>query len=216
MTIVLAFDIERSGATSQYQTIAIGASVVDSEWNELDSFFMCNYRQEETKFEPRCWDEFWSQHPETLSKLEYKGLLSLHNQEKAMIEGFQQFRAMWEQRAKEAKVKYVFVSDNNVYDGSFVNQLIEKHTSFLPIPFTASVPQKYSAFWETHSMQKGFLMNESDTYVDKNWGLAKSLQELYPTIPPMKKKHNHLPHYDAYTIAYEYHVMIKLSRGEIR
>ena len=76
MTLVLAFDIERSGSTDEYDTIAIGASVVDENLEELDSLLLLNYRPNETQFEDRCWEQFWSKHQEILDKLEYTGTLT--------------------------------------------------------------------------------------------------------------------------------------------
>lgn len=43
MKINLAFDIERSGATDQYDTIAIGASVLNENFIELDSLLLLGY-----------------------------------------------------------------------------------------------------------------------------------------------------------------------------
>ena len=36
--LVLAFDIERAGASSIYNTIGLGASVIDQEFNEIDFY----------------------------------------------------------------------------------------------------------------------------------------------------------------------------------
>lgn len=49
MKLVLAFDIERSGTTVEYETIAIGASVVDENLKELDNFLYLNYYPIETQ-----------------------------------------------------------------------------------------------------------------------------------------------------------------------
>lgn len=213
MVWVLAFDIERSGGRSQDKTMAIGASVMDENLRELEHFLVCNYRPNVTQFEPRCWDEFWSKQSAVLAELEYKGALSEQMQEVSMIEQFQHFRAKWETRAKLAGTKLMLVSDNNVYDGGFINELIQKHTSDLPIPYSASHPQRYGAFFETHSMQKGFLASVDRTF-DKNWGFSKRLEELYH-LPTRTVQHTHLPHEDAYTIAWEYQVMEKIRLGQI-
>lgn len=67
--LVLAFDIERSGAFMRHQTIAIGASVVNEDYQELDSFLACNYRPTETVFEERCRSEFWANNQHILKRL---------------------------------------------------------------------------------------------------------------------------------------------------
>ena len=53
--LVLAFDVEYSGI----ETIAIGASIMDSEFKELDNFFEGIYIKTETEFSERCWKQFW-------------------------------------------------------------------------------------------------------------------------------------------------------------
>ena len=85
---VLAFDIERSGATTEYDTIALGASVVDSNFKELDRYYCNCYFPKETKFEPRCWEQFWSKHLETLDLLVYTGDKTKLEREKEMIFAF--------------------------------------------------------------------------------------------------------------------------------
>jgi len=58
-TYVLAFDIERSGATSwNGEIIGIGASVVNDKFIEVDRLFLPLYFPGKTEFEPRCKAEF--------------------------------------------------------------------------------------------------------------------------------------------------------------
>jgi len=193
--------------------MAIGASVLNADLIEQGNFFVTNYRPGITIFEERCWAEFWSKHPETLQKLEYQGEASEAMQEVMMIEDFQEFRRHWEMVARESKCKLELVSDNNVYDGGFINDLICKHTHDLPIPYTATRPQTYAAFWETHSIQKGVLAMVDPGFT-KNWGFSKRLADLF-VIPPQTKEHNHLPHHDAYTIAFDYQVIKGIQAGRI-
>ena len=49
--LVLAIDIERSGATFEYDTIAVGACVMNESFEELDRYFCNCYFPEITKFE---------------------------------------------------------------------------------------------------------------------------------------------------------------------
>ena len=128
--IVLAFDIERSGGTAEYETIGIGASVVSSELEELDSIFLPNYYPGITKFEPKCWNEFWCKFPEKLEILKYDGPLSSQEREKEVITKFQEFRKKWEIYAKENGFSYYIVSDNNIYDGGFINDMIFTPSEF--------------------------------------------------------------------------------------
>jgi hypothetical protein len=209
--IVLAFDIERSGARCEHHTIGIGASVVDSDFKELDRLFLPGYIQSETIFEDRCFDEFWSKFPDKLEELAYEGDLNMEERQKEMITEFQAFRAKWEKYAKDNKVTIEVVADNNVYDGGFINEMIFQHTDSLPLPYNTE--QKYKSFWETHSEQRGFLMG-IDPEFKGSWGLSKRISELYE-IPEMTNDHDHNPANDAYTIAFEHQVMIAIRDGRI-
>ena len=292
--IVLAFDIERSGATNEYDTIAIGASVVNQDFEELDSLFLPGYFSkkiivagpkcyplqqaveqasqeaeeqasqeaveqasqeaveqasqeaeaqvpleavvspiiclppdnivspiiclrphdlvESTTFEPRCWDEFWSNNLDILSILKYHGPLTKSQRQKEMITQFQEFRANWETWAKENNYEYLLVSDNSVFDGGFVNQMIHEHLpGAKPIPYSASTGE-YSSFGETHSAQRGLLM-----YVDqytKEWGFSERINELF-NVPEQNKPHDHNPANDAYTIAFDQQVLFAIQDGKI-
>ena len=80
--LVLAFDIEHSGI----ETIGVGASVVDTTFKQLDSFFIGIYDPVETKFSERCWNTFWSKNKEVLNILQYKGTsMEKEEREKDMI-----------------------------------------------------------------------------------------------------------------------------------
>lgn len=208
---ILAFDIERSGATNEHDTIAIGAAVIDENYKVIDTFRECGYT-DETNFEVRCWDEFWSKNLDTLETLRYNGNLSYNERQKEMITLFQAFRAKWETFCRENNEEYVLVSDNNVYDGGFINQMIYDHLPELPIPYSAST-QRYGAFHETHSMQKSLLM-----YVDnynKNWGYTDRIIELYD-VPRPEVVHDHDPANDAANIAFDYLNVVDICNGKIK
>lgn len=224
MSLVLAFDIERSGGRSDHDTIAIGCSVVDSEFNELDNLFLPMYFPKDTTFEQRCWDEFWSKHEDKLKIFEYKGDLNKCERERESIIAFQAFRAKWEAEAASREVSLELVSDNNVYDGGFINELIGQYlcgsgaspsTPYtLPIPYTASFPQNYKSFWETHSEQRGILAVVDPSFKG-SCGFTKRISQLYE-IPPMKKEHDHHPTNDAYTIAFDQQVVLGIRDQKIK
>jgi hypothetical protein len=210
--VVLAFDIERSGATSDYDTIAIGASIVDNNLCELDRYYCNCYFPSETKFEKRCYEQFWSKNLDTLESLKYSGEKSKAEREKEMIEGFQNFRSKWEKCAKEDKIDYYLVSDNNVYDGNFINELINKYIpSSLPIPYNAS-DKEYESFFETHSMAKGFLLANG---IKGDWNVMDKIRGIYE-IPESKIKHDHNPANDAYTIAHDAQILFDLGLGKYK
>jgi hypothetical protein len=209
--LVLAFDIERSGASSEYDTIALGASVVDSDMKQLDRYYANCFFPTETKFEPRCYYEFWSKNDELLNSLIYDGALNKNDREKEMIVGFQQFRRKWETYARDNNLKLFLSSDNNVYDGGFVNILITKYTCDLPIPYSAST-REYDVFFETHSMQRGILMASG---IDKEWGLTEAIASIYE-VPTCDVKHDHNPANDAYTIAFDTQVLFGILDKKIK
>uniref|UniRef100_A0A6C0EKZ9 Exonuclease n=1 Tax=viral metagenome TaxID=1070528 RepID=A0A6C0EKZ9_9ZZZZ len=211
-TIVLAFDIERSGATNDHHTIGIGASVVNGNFEELDQLFLPGHIPDETNFEQRCWDEFWSKYPDKLKELEYHGDKDMQNRQEEMITQFQKFRAKWEDIAKENGWTLELVSDNNVYDGGFINEMLFTHTNELPIPYNTK--GKYKPFWETHSEQRGLLMAVDPSFTSP-WGFTKRIAELYD-VPEMKVSHDHNPANDAYTIAFEHQVLFGIRDGRIK
>lgn len=233
MSLVLAFDIERSGGRSDHDTIAIGCSVVDHEFNELDSLFLPMYFPKETVFEERCWNEFWVKHEDKLKLFEYTGNLNKCQREHECINLFQQFREKWQNKAKERNCKLELVSDNNVYDGGFINELIGYYMNgavpkcqnliingdmcsvpTLPIPYSAGIIQNYKPFWETHSEQRGILAVVDPSFKE-DYGFTKRLSELYD-IPPMKKDHDHNPANDAYTIAFDQQIILGIRDQTIK
>lgn len=210
-TIVLAVDIERAGATNKYDTIGIGASVINENLEELDSLFIGGYKPEVTKFEPRCWEQFWSKNEKQLKILEYNGEKKYDERQKEMIQQFQQFRREWETYAREKSLNYYFVSNNKVFDGGFINMLIFDYCpQDMPIPYAAS-DAKYSTFFETHSVMKGLLMAVDPEY-KLEWGFFSRICELYD-FPKAKKQHDHHPANDAYTIAYEFQILRGIQEG---
>lgn len=212
--IVLAFDIEHTGL----EIIGIGASVVDSNFAQLDSFFMGIYHPEETKFSERCWNTFWTDHLSILENLKYKGeQLTKEAREAELITKFQQFRAKCEE-SPLMNGRLVMVSDNNVFDGGLINTLIREYLPDTePIPYSASRDnygnQKYQSFWETFSQQKG-LMASVDQSFKSDWGLSDRIFELYDVKKP-SIKHDHNPANDAYTIAYDQQIIFGVRDGRI-
>ena len=210
--IVLSVNIKRSGATTEYDTIAIGASVVDAELKELDRYYCNCYFPKETKFEPRCWEQFWSKKLDKLAALTYTGDKSKLEREKEMIEGFQNFRSKWEKKSQEDKLEYYLTSDNNVYDGGFINELIYKHMpNTLPIPYRAS-NQEYEAFFESHSMAKGFLLANG---IKADWELIDKIRTLYDIPKPISSIY-YDPVKTAYTVAFDTQVLFGLYDGKYK
>ena len=141
----------------------------------LDSLFLPGYKENETKFEKRCWNEFWSKRQDILNSLTYLGPCNRFDRELEMIEEFQEFRKKWETYAEKNELNFELVADNNVYDGGFINELIYDHlnqnedtdTNTFPIPYNTS--GKYKPFWETRSEQRGLLIAVAPKFKE-DWG----------------------------------------------
>ncbi len=219
MTFVLAFDIERSGSGKDNHTIGIGMSVVDSNLKELDRLFLPGYVEKDVVFEERCVKQFWSKHPSKLEVLRYNGPLNFKERQREMIVSFQNFRRKWERKAKETRTSLQLVSDNNVYDGGFINEMIFEYTDDFPIPYTASSTRTkpneadYEAFHETHSIQRGLLFSVDKKYMSE-WSHGKRISELYD-LPQFEKVHDHNPANDAYSIACDMQVLFGIRDGVI-
>ena len=215
MKIALAFDIERAGATDQYDTIAIGASVLDENYKELDSLFLPGYFPKETIFQSDCKENFWDKHIKILDTLTYKGTMSYDERQKDMIVRFQEFRCKWETWCLLNNHDLILVSDNCVYDGGFINIMIYKHmTGTLPIPYEASGKQKYAPFQETGCILQGIL-KIIDPKFKKDRGHKYRIGKLFD-LPKKKKPNDHNPSNDAYGIAYDWQVSNGISNKTIK
>jgi len=215
--IYVGFDIETSGSFfGLHKVIAVGMCAIGDDFNIIDSIRFDCYLPDQCLFEQRTWDEFWSKYSKILDGFRYTGKLKQAEKvEKWMVEEFQKFRSKMEQHAKDIGAKYYFVSDNKIFDGGFMNALIGKHTSDMPLPYTASTSQ-YSSFFETHSMQKGFLLAIDPNFdPDIKSGFTNRIAELYDVPPPLKE-HDHNPENDAYSIAYDFAVMMAIREGKIK
>ena len=205
---VLAFDIERAGATEEFDTIAIGATVLDSNYVALGSYLSTCYVPGETRFEKKCYDEFWSKHKHILKALENVDTkLSRKEKEKQMITGFVDFVKAWENKAQQQHVQLHRVCDNSPFDVHFINILIyEYYNSTLnPFPYQFNTRQ-YGSLWETHSMMKGFLLatNNAEKARSKNWGFSGIIRKMYPHLPKCAITQDHMPHHDAHVIAHQF------------
>lgn len=213
-TVVITVDIERSGRKSYTgQIIGMAWCAVNEKLEVLDSGFYGAYFPGETLFGDSCKVEFWDEHPKKLAALKYDGELNQAQRLNEIVTAFQAFRAKWEKLAKEAGFALELVSDNNVYDGGFVNELIMTRTTDMPIPYRAS-DGEYSTFWETHSMQRGLLMAAAPEF-DGVWGLSEKVQEVYG-LPPSPWKHDHNPLNDALSIAYDAHVLLRIRNEKLQ
>lgn len=223
-TVVFAFDIERTGAKPEHETIAIGVSVVDQNMKLLDSLLLKGYvprsitNEEATMnnapkgFEPRSWVEFWHDKRSHLKKLEsdYK---DANLAEKIMIMGFQEFRKKWEHKAEQEDFNLQLCSDNPTYDCHFINKMINTHLpEYHPLPYKARKIE-YQSLWDTDSMLRGFLAATDPSY-KKQWGLSDRIRELY-NVKTEDIGYDHMPHHDAYNIACDAQILLGIRDGRI-
>lgn len=217
---VLAFDIERSGPTKDYDTIGIGATVLCFDFSdksslslkEVDRLFLPGCFAE-TKFEQKCWDEFWGKDEQKvqLADLRYEGSLSPLERQKEMINAFQDFRTKWELKAEAEQANYYLVTDNAIYDGGFLNDFLMTHTKLEPMPMTAST-QRYGSLYDIDQMLNGFLMAVDPKWTPRSYGMTSRIRKLYdikaPNIP-----HDHNPANDAHNIAYDFCALMGIKAG---
>lgn len=192
-TVVLAFDIERTGAKPEHETIAIGISVVNENFKQLDSWLIVGYiprpiPEDGTApegFEVSPWEEFWCDKQEHLEKLSIVPYPQQKPQQKTqqetqqkMIIQFQEFRKKWEYRASVEGFKLEVCCDNPVYDGWFINEMLCQYLpEYHPLPY-ASRQISYQPLWDTDSMLRGLLATADPTYKN-NWGLSNRVREIY-------------------------------------
>jgi hypothetical protein len=208
-TVVLGFDIERAGPTDDQNTIAIGASVVDENLTQLDSMEECGYFEGTTQFEEKC-GKFWRSNKNALDKLKYTGTSDQYQREAEMVCLFLDFRLKWEKLAEEKGFNLELVSDNNVFDGGFINQMLFEHTDHLPIPFTVK-DKKWGTFWETLSEQRGLLIAVNPDF-QKTGGFGARINKLYD-VPKSTVKYDHTPANDAFNIARDQQVLLGIRNG---
>jgi hypothetical protein len=228
--IVLAFDVEATGQqlgdNGVGEVIALGVKVLGEDLKILDGMTIGAYRKRDKnnkkQFEKRCWDEFWSKHQDKLSKFEFDPKMTVVDRAKQMTLRFQQIRTEWEIHCHQNNLDYEIVSDNKIYDGEKMNQLITRFTDDIVLPYSASkyatkddprLLQRYENFPETTSMKKGFL-------IGYNLGKEKKIQwkdiETEFDIPKSEFEHDHMPENDAYAIARERQILRGIETGRFK
>lgn len=225
----------------QGNILAIGVNVVDKDLKSLDKLFLPmyvpTYPVEKGFKDKRTYEEYWLEQNQLprLKEFEYKGpwimnttakdgtkeVMNFENFsselkreiiEEISIIKFQEFRSKWEKKCKEEGKELKLVSDNNVFDGAFINLLIQKYIpEDYPIPYTASknesekskkLEQNYASFDKTGSMKKGVLaVLLSEELEKQNEKKSKNLHDFFDLPKGEDIKHDHHPVNDAYTIA---------------
>jgi hypothetical protein len=213
MRIVLAFDIEKAGPSPSDPILAIGASVVNQDFKEMDSLFLPCYVPDKTVFDEKCWDEFWSKRIVTLKSLTYDGILTPFEREHDVVQKFQEFREKWETYCEENDIEYYLVSDTNAFDAGCINHLLHIHLSDeMPIPYSAS-KKEYSSFINVSDYQRGVLA-VVDPEFSAYWGMTDKIEEMFE-VPPKERDYDHNPTNDAYTIAYDFQILMGIKNRTV-
>ena len=235
--IALGVDVEASGMRwlDEGHILAIGARVVNSKLETLDKLFIPMYvpleTVEATFKDKRTYNEYWVGQDQLHRLEEFKAEISPRMkelskkvpkcdvpgiEERAIIK-FQAFRAKWETKCRENGWELKLVSDNPVFDGAFINFLIQQyiHEKY-PIPYSSSdfqtkdgLQQVYMSFDDTGSMKKGVLAVVcSDT-----GSTSKKLEDYFDLPTGEDVQHDHNPVNDAYTIARDAQYIYGISKG---
>jgi len=231
--IVVAVDIETSGALAENNVIGVGVSVVDDDCVELAGrAWGCYFphrtgklqtardlahRQYHTVFEERCARDFWSTPGPAgaLVDLAYTGPLGVLERHEQVIRALYAFIQVWEEWALHRGFEFEVVSDNPSFDIGLLNTWMRSYMGdTFPLPYSTLGEYSYRACLDTTSLKRGLLMAVDPAW-DSNWGCTKRIAQLYMCPPTRGKAHNHNPQNDAYTIAYDRQVLRGIRRGTI-
>lgn len=214
--LVLAVDIERTGASEREQTFAIGASVVNADYTELDSLLLVIWPEGEVQWEERCWNEFWSKNQNILDKLKAVAAMQqtstkrvgLKALEAGMIHDFVEFVAKHQTAAKEQGLELLITTDNAAFDFHWINHLIGKHLQGQcnPLPYRFD-NHRYGDVADMSNEMAGML-RVLDAAAVNNGMRLHDLGAKHGLVFPhgymqamASKQHDHMPDNDAFTIA---------------
>jgi hypothetical protein len=74
---------------------------------------------------------------------------------------------------------------------------------------------EYGALYDVHQTQRGFLLAHDPQWATKYWGLTKAIEATWE-VPKKMLEHTHLPHEDAYGIAFDLQVLDAISLGRLK
>jgi hypothetical protein len=211
--ILIAFDIEKTGAyNKKHKILSYGIVVGNEEGKILEKFHVnLNVKWPDAyasvdptadnkildygDFEPRCWDEFWSK------KIKPSVIEDLKKNAIDQKEGFTQL-ASWldEIEKKYAGQKIKFLSDNPSYDIAALDIMLEEYCGRAPIRYDST--GKYRGLSDPWDMLD-LVGNKRKYYMDK-------VNELIGS----PNSHDHNPANDAEEI-YRMYLAAKLAEKDI-
>jgi hypothetical protein len=241
----LAIGLERSESAPVGRVIAIGASVVDENFNQLDRLYAPCFKPVDVGFEYRCVKECWlgdelkelekyraGEQPTPASLPVSKVLQKIaddtplvnadgkpiRTQQDAEIDALDKliyFVQKWEVKAEQDKALLKRCSDNVIYDIGSINAMVAQYRPDIPqMPYSWTTG-KYGTLFDVHQTQRGLLLAHDPQWVTKYWGLKKAIEATWE-VPKKRFEHTHLPHEDAYTIAFDLQVLEAIALGRLK
>jgi len=241
----LAIDIERSGSGPDCRVIAIGASVVDENFQQLDSLYAPCFKSTEVAFELRCVKEFWlgdelkeldkyraGEQPVSASlpvstvlkrieadtptvDNEGKPIRTQRETEVNALDKLIYFVQKWEVKAQQDKALLKRCSDNVIFDIGAINAMVTQYRpDIMQMPYSWTSGE-YGALYDVHQTQRGFLLAHDPQWATKYWGLTKAIEATWD-VPKKILEHTHLPHEDAYGIAFDLQVLDAIALGRLK
>lgn len=212
----MALDFEKLGRTRKYGVCGFGASVVGPDFKQLDKLF-CPMKIKGAVFQTSCYESFWKDKKDLMKQLEYLGdeKNTQDDVEREAFEQFHKFRLKWEAKAKQDGAILEVVSDNMIYDGAILNDWYGKYMPDAhPMPYTATDGEYSGHVWETDSMLRGLLIG-AGVYHPSPWGLTDAVRNMFD-VPKPEIEHTHLPHEDAYSIAFDHQIVLGVMNGTVK
>lgn len=207
--LIVAIDIETSGPVDDLISVGMAAvKSIGSSYKPIKYFRFGCYLPNITKFDSKCYNEFWFDKQDLLATFQYMGkstdLAGVYGE---CISQLRNFLKSMEELAKETNLWYVLVSDNPSFDIGFLNRIIGTYNLGNTLNYMQGA-DNYLNIRDVFSMQRGLLLAEVPLW-DEEFGCTKRMKKLfnteglqYPEFPFESDTHD--PTYDALQIALDY------------
>lgn len=197
----LGVDVETTGQYLSINAIvALGAVVMDEQFNELETFVGYFKIPEEHVWEKRCVDEFWSKNQLMLDKFK-KNAANLD----LVMKSFAEWLSLLDTKFKD---NLVVVSDNVGFDIAWINQYLSLYTYRPSLYYRWCDVQKkyvYRRIWDTDSVMHGALLATTGKVIE--WNVESALE-----VQNDRWKNDHDPLNDARNVVANYILCIKKFR----
>lgn len=197
----LGVDVETTGQNlTQHAMIALGAVVMDEQFNELETFAGYLKMNKSRVWEQRCVDEFWSKNQTILEKIEKNA-----NNPYVVMNSFVEWLSLLDAKFKD---NLVVVSDNVGFDVAWINEYLSIYTTRPSLDYRwCDIEKKYvyRRIWDTNSVMHGALLVNTGKVIE--WNVETALE-----VQNDRWKNDHDPLNDARNVAANYILCIKKFR----